>query len=115
LDSNLLDLLASDLSSGPLWSTETEDLDCTFVAWGEGQGIAMHRNAEVDVVMIVLSGSGVVTVDGENTDLSAGKVVVIPKNSERAVYASGSRLAYLNVHKRRRKLMPGNPADRPRP
>lgn len=111
---HLLDLLKIDLSSGPLWSMETEDLDCTYVSWLTGQGVAAHRNAEVDVVMIVVSGRGVVTVDGEETDLSEGRVVVIPKNAERAIRAVGSRLAYLNVHKRRRRLMPGNVADRPR-
>jgi mannose-6-phosphate isomerase-like protein (cupin superfamily) len=89
-----------------MWSTETEDLDATLLSWeGEG-GVAPHVNSEVDVVMIVLSGRGLVRVGEEKQSLEPGVIVVIPKSVEREVRCTSDRLTYLNVHKRRRKMQP---------
>ena len=110
---NFLDLLARDAGSGPLWAIESEDLDCTFVAWEEGKGVVSHVNTEVDVVMLVVSGQGEARVNADIIGLSPGTVILIPKGAERAVKAS-SRLSYLNIHKRRKRLMPGDLKIRPR-
>ncbi|HJP84334.1 MAG TPA: cupin domain-containing protein [Fimbriimonadaceae bacterium] len=110
---NLLDILASDTGTGPLWSTEADDLDCTFVAWDRGKGVEAHVNQEVDVVMIVLSGRGVARVKGDEFKLAAGTVVMIPKGVERSVEASGEKLSYVNVHKRRKRLMPSTAGGKP--
>ncbi len=108
---NLLEL-ARQGGGGPLWATESDDLDCTFVAWGSGQGVVEHVNAEVDVVMVVLSGNGRVFLDGRSMDLAPGAVLMIPKDVSRAIQAGEGGVAYLNVHKRRKRLNLGNPADR---
>ncbi len=114
VQANLLEVLAEGTHSGALWATESEDLDCTFVLWKKGEGVRPHVNSEVDVVMIVMSGSGEVLINGEGVPLTQGQVVLVPKGAERSVQVTGEGLAYLNVHKRKRKLMPGNIADRPR-
>lgn len=113
IQANLVGLLTNRNDSGPLWSTESEDLDCTFVSWQDGQGVVAHVNSEVDVVMIVLFGSGKATVGDEAIELSRGQVVLVPKGAHRSIHAVGDGLAYLNVHKRRKRLIPGNPDDRP--
>lgn len=110
--SNLLELFSLSNETGPLWSTETEDLDCTFVAWNDSEGVVSHINTEVDVVMITVAGTGEVRVGDETIAVSAGQAIVIPKGVQRSVRANSGRLAYLNVHKRRRKLMPGKMVDR---
>lgn len=104
--------LAREGETGPLWGTESDDLDCTFLAWGSGQGVVEHVNSEVDVVMVVLSGIGRISLDGQSLDLSPGAVLMIPKGASRAIQAEEGGVAYLNVHKRRKRLNLGDPADR---
>jgi len=106
--------LAHNGVSGPLWGNETEDLNCTLLSWPEGHQIEEHVNNEVDVVMAVLSGNGTVTIDGRRIDARDGTVLVIAKGSRRAISATKGPFVYLNVHKRRRKLMPISPDARPK-
>lgn len=94
------------------WSTETEDLDATLVSWASGGGVQAHVNDEVDVVMTVLTGAGWVRVGSERLTVEPGTVVIIPKTMEREILAADGGLIYLNVHKRRRGLMP-RPGGRP--
>jgi quercetin dioxygenase-like cupin family protein len=112
VQADLVSLLSSRSDSGPLWSTESEDLDCTYVSWQSGQGVPVHINSEVDVVMVVLSGYGQAQIGGEVIELARGKVVLVPKGISRSVQASGDGLSYLNVHKRRKRLMPGDGSSR---
>lgn len=93
-------------SQGAIWGTETEDLDATLVRWNPGSGVASHTNSEVDVIMVVLEGQATVIVDGQAQELGVGTSVVIPKNVPRQVTAGSETLTYLNIHKRRRAMMP---------
>lgn len=90
---------------GALWGAETEDLNATLVRWGAGKGVGAHTNDEVDVVMTILEGAGVLRIDGDEQPVEPGMVIVIPKGTEREVRAE-TGLVYLNVHRRKRKLMP---------
>lgn len=58
--------------SGPLWGIASSDLNATLLVWPAGHEIAEHVNAELDVLVIVLSGRGSATVDGATHDLGAG-------------------------------------------
>ena len=98
--------LSKEGRTGPIWATETEDLDCTLLQWNEGHEIASHVNDEVDVVMTVLQGEGMIEIGGAKTILKQGVIVVIPKGAGRRITAETTPLVYLNVHKRRRRLMP---------
>ena len=89
---------------GPLWGAETEDLNATLLAWPGGGGTSEHVNSERDVLVVVLSGSAIVTVDGEALPLEAGKAVVIEKGRERKIAAGPEGVRYLSVHVRRPKL-----------
>jgi len=113
----MIDLLeaAREAASGPAWGHECEDLDLTLLKWFADEGVAEHVNEEVDVVMVVLSGEGVVTIGGLPEHARSGSAFVIPKGVPRAIRATSKELIYLNVHKRRRRLMPlvdGRPPQR---
>lgn len=101
-----VDAYESGQGAGAAFGLETEDLDLTIVAWPEHYEVASHVNNEVDVVTIVLSGSGEIVVDGKTFDLRLGSVVMIPKGSQRSVKSKSVDFRYVNVHKRRRRLMP---------
>lgn len=93
-------------SNGAIWGTETDDLDATLVRWGAGGGVDAHVSDEVDVVMVVLAGAGMIIVDETSAALQVGSVIVVPKGSMRQIVAGDDGLTYLNVHKRKRRLMP---------
>jgi quercetin dioxygenase-like cupin family protein len=106
-----LDLGFLTQETGPIFGAECEDLDFTLLQWSSGDGVQEHLNDELDVLMIVLAGQGEVTVDGVCYALESGRALLIPKNTRRRVLSSSDGFRYLNVHKRRKRLMPG-PLDR---
>ena len=90
--------------TGPLWGTETDDLNATLLAWPRGSGPAEHVNGERDVLLVVLAGSATVTIDGEAQLVEPGEVVVIEKGSARRITAGPDGVRYLTVHTRRGPL-----------
>jgi mannose-6-phosphate isomerase-like protein (cupin superfamily) len=107
----LLDL-AADEGSGALRSLESADLDVNLVRFVDGRGVERHVNREVDVLLVVLSGSGVLETTEEQVALTAGQAALIPKGIERGIRsAEDGALVYLTVHRRRARLMP-RPARR---
>lgn len=107
----LVDLANVDLidgsGSGPILSRETEDLDVNVVRLPAGRSIDEHINREVDVVMVVLSGSGIVSVDDQDYPVGAQKMLIILKGSRRAIRTVGDEaLLYLSMHRRRARLWP---------
>ena len=102
-------VVARDHGQGALWSTETADLDVNLVAFPAGSGVAEHVNAEVDVLLVVLSGDGSAHVDGDEVRLTSGVALIIPRGARRAIRCSAGRLVYLTCHRRRAKLTPARP------
>ena len=98
-----VDLSAAD-GTGPLWGTATEDLNATLLAWPPGSGPAEHVNAERDVLLVVLSGSATVTVDGREEVVEAGHALVLEKRATRKITAGPDGVRYLSVHVRRPPL-----------
>ena len=101
-----VDALSMIGGKGALWGTETEDLNATLVRWPEGSGVGTHQNDEVDVIMVVLTGKGEIIVDGESSSLNTGSIVVLQKGCKRSINAGQGELTYVNIHKRRKGLMP---------
>ncbi len=108
----LQELIQTNPASGVCWSVESDDLDCNLVTWRGGEFVAEHVNAEVDVLFVILSGKGRLSVNGEWTDLVPGTVNLVIKNSVRSIAAGEEGIAYLSVHKRRKRLMPGDARSR---
>jgi mannose-6-phosphate isomerase-like protein (cupin superfamily) len=105
VDGELIDALAGS-GPGPVFGRELEDLNLTLLAWPAGHENKAHVNNEVDVVTVVLSGTGAAVVGGEEHVLFAGAVLIIPKGTERSLRSTSEDFRYLNIHKRRKRLMP---------
>jgi quercetin dioxygenase-like cupin family protein len=59
------------------------------------------RNDEVEVLVVVVSGRGELTLDGPLHQLAPMVVFHLPKGTVRATGAVDGPLAYLSVHRRR--------------
>jgi quercetin dioxygenase-like cupin family protein len=86
---------------GPAWGTASEELNATLLVWRPGEGQPEHVNAERDVALVVLAGSGALVVDGSEHALAAGTLAIIPRGTARRVVAGSDGLRCLTVHRRR--------------
>lgn len=93
-------------SDGPIWSTNSEQLNVNLLRLSTGDGIASHANQEVDVLIVVFEGSGELSVDRETHPLNPGRAVVVPRGATRALRCTAGPLVYITVHRRRGPLMP---------
>lgn len=89
-----------------------EDLNANLVRFGPGRGVGEHINDEVDVLVLGVSGSGAVIVDGEEHALESGRLVFVPRGSRRCIRSASEGLAYLTVHRRRGPPGIGTRGDR---
>jgi quercetin dioxygenase-like cupin family protein len=96
--------LAGGEGRGPLWGAESEDLNATLVAWPAGDGPPEHVNAERDVLLVVVDGSGTLELDGESQSLRAPAAVVLEKGHSRRLVAGAAGIRYLTAHLRRQPL-----------
>lgn len=101
--SPVVDLIGTR-GTGPLWGTETEDLNATLLAWPSGGGPDEHVNDERDVVLVVVGGSATVAISGEPHTVHAGEALVIEKGLTRSISAGPDGVRYLSVHRRRGRL-----------
>jgi mannose-6-phosphate isomerase-like protein (cupin superfamily) len=90
----------------PVWAGRCDDLNLNFVVLERDERIDDHANSEVDVLMVALSGAGVVTVEGREYELGAGSGMVVLKGMRRSVRAASARFGYLTCHRRRGGLWP---------
>jgi quercetin dioxygenase-like cupin family protein len=107
---SVVDLTAPIVGRGPQWGMQSADLNATLLAWPAGAGVAAHRNAERDVLVVVLEGSATLTLDGTEHALGAHQLLLLPKGSERALTAGPDGVRYLSIHLRREPLLPGRRA-----
>ena len=64
----------------------SSDLNATLLAWPAGHSIDEHT-AELDVLVMVLGGDGVVTIDQRAHTVSAGSALLIEKGRARTIRA----------------------------
>jgi len=93
---------------------ESTDLNATAASLPPGGSIAAHTNNEVDVAVIIISGQGMLMVNSQQIPLQSGSLILIPKGQQRSLTAGEDGLSYVNVHRRRQKLMPGIMSARPK-
>ena len=75
--------------TGVIWTLDTSsDLNANLVRFNTGQGVGGHVNDEVEVIVLGVSGSRIVTVDREEHALSTGMLVFIPKVARRATVST---------------------------
>jgi quercetin dioxygenase-like cupin family protein len=99
--------------TGPLWGLASSDLNATLLAWPPGHELLADTNSELDVLLIVLEGGGVATVDEQEHALVPGSALLVEKGSSRAIRAGADGLRYVSVHRRRGPLqLTGTPGRR---
>jgi quercetin dioxygenase-like cupin family protein len=101
-----VDLAGLAGGSGPLWGMQSDDLNATLLAWPSGGGVAEHTNDQLEVIMVVIEGSALVTVGGVEHPLATGQLLRIPRGRARAIAAGPRGVRYLSVHRRRGPLLP---------
>jgi quercetin dioxygenase-like cupin family protein len=99
----VVDLLGGT-GTGPLWGMASSDLNATLLAWPPGHALVEHTNSELDVLLIVLEGGGVATVDEQEHALVPGSALLVEKGSSRRICAGAYGVRYVSVHRRRGPL-----------
>ena len=90
---------------GAIWTLEeSSDLNANLVRFEAGRGVGEHVDDEVDVLIVGVSGSGTVSVDGEAYPVSNGTVIFVARGAARSTRAASEGFAYLSVHRRRGPL-----------
>ncbi|MDN5725387.1 MAG: DUF2249 domain-containing protein [Propionibacteriales bacterium] len=93
--------------TGAVWKlpVPTRDLDANVIALRPGEQITEHDGPEVDVLLHVLAGDGVLTTETGQVDLQPGALVWLPRRSRRGITAGPGGLRHLSVHRKRQALL----------
>ncbi|OKK17283.1 hypothetical protein AMK16_20640 [Streptomyces sp. CB00455] len=104
----LLQGVAQD-EKGALWRLRRHgrQLDANVVRLPSGGEVAVHTEAHLDVVVIVVAGGGRLTVAGQEREVRRGTLAVLPAGAPRGFRAGRDGLVYLTVHRRRAGLRIG--------
>jgi quercetin dioxygenase-like cupin family protein len=102
---------ASGDASRVAWKLDLENrhLDANLIRLPPGGAIAEHTGGEVDVLVHVVAGSGVVGTEGGGFGVAAGDLVWLPRFSTRSFTAGNDGLGYLTVHLHREPSMTVEP------
>ncbi|MGW2570490.1 cupin domain-containing protein [Streptomyces sp. NPDC001537] len=84
-------------------------LDANVVRLTPGRRIAPHAEPDLDVLVLVVAGDGVLGAgpQDEPQALNTGTLLWLPHGSTRSITAGDDGLAYLTVHRRRPGLQIG--------
>lgn len=105
--SNAIDLARIDGSGGVVWSVSPEGFHTNLVVLGAAASIPTHRNDALDVLVVVLDGSGTAVVDGAPTALGPANALLIRRGTTRSIVAGDRGIRYLTVHAQRASLTIG--------
>lgn len=85
---------------GVVWTAPPGlDLNANLVVLHAGEAIPEHVNPSLDVLLVVLAGTGVVQVDDQRVQVRAHTALLIPKGASRSMApAGGDGLRYMTVH-----------------
>jgi uncharacterized protein (DUF2249 family) len=93
-------------TAGATWKLQLRerDLDSNIIKLPPDGRIEAHDGPDVDVLLHVLGGHGVLDTELGTVPLKAGDLVWLPRLSRREFTAGTEGLSYLTVHQRRRAL-----------
>jgi quercetin dioxygenase-like cupin family protein len=88
---------------GIVWRHDApgRQLDANLVHLAAGREVAVHAEADLDVLLVVVAGTGTLRGDGPDALLAPGCVVWLPRGTRRGLAASDEGLAYVTTHRRR--------------
>ena len=105
-------------TGGSIWQLEpgARDLDANIIALPSHVEIGMHVGPNLDVLIIVLQGSGQLHTELSVIELEQGQLLWLPRNAHRRFVAGTDGLRYFTVHHRKptlnittRQNLPGAP------
>ena len=93
-------------TAGSVWQLEpgARDLDANIIVLQPNGEIAMHVGPELDVLILVLEGSGELETELDTIQLQQGAILWLPKKAERRFTAGADGLKYFTVHQRKPTL-----------
>ena len=93
-------------SGGSAWKLEPAQrgLDANIIVLAPDDEIESHTGPTLDVVIVVLSGSGILETEAETIMLNEDTIVWLPKLSQRRFVAGPNGLRYFSVHTRKQGL-----------
>jgi uncharacterized protein (DUF2249 family)/quercetin dioxygenase-like cupin family protein len=115
---NVQDLTSDDASTddaaGAIWALDISQrhLDANVIHLQPHSGIEMHAGPHLDVLVYILTGSGLLTTETGTVALGSGMLVWLPRRSQRSFTAAATGLSYITVHPRRPALTIGNASTR---
>jgi uncharacterized protein (DUF2249 family) len=94
-------------AAGAMWKLpmRQRDLDSNIISLQPGPAIAAHSGPDLDVLLLVLDGTGQLTTERGPLQLHPGALVWLPRRSRREFSAGPGGLRYLTVHQRRQSLV----------
>lgn len=95
--------LGGDGAAGAVWRLEMtqRQLDANVVRLGPDEVIAAHAESRLDVLLLVVAGSGEMVSADVRHELRPGRLVWLPRGAHRELRAGAEGLSYLTVHTRR--------------
>ena len=101
-----VDLSLMEGTGGVVWSVSPPGFHTNLVVLEPGGMIQAHRNDALDVLVVVLAGSGTAMVDEEIVELRPSIALLVPRGATRSVQAEADAdgLRYLTVHAQRAPL-----------
>jgi quercetin dioxygenase-like cupin family protein len=90
-------------SGGALWKLAEpgRQLDANLVHLPPGQHVGTHAEPDLDVILLVVAGEGILGTAGQTLHLAEGAIVWLPHGSSRSIAAGDDGMSYLTVHRRR--------------
>jgi quercetin dioxygenase-like cupin family protein len=76
-------------------------LDANVVHLPPGQHVGTHAEPDLDVLLLVVAGDGVLVTAGQARHLTSGALLWLPRGSVRGLSAGLDGMSYLTVHRRR--------------
>jgi len=99
---NAHELTGSD-DAGATWKLDVPErqLDANIIRLAPGGQIETHRGPDLDVLVLVVAGSGTLVNPLGSVRLLPGHLVWLPRRSDRSFEAGPEGISYLTVHQRR--------------
>ena len=96
-------ITASPASGGALWklAESGRQIDANVIHLPGGQRVDAHAEPDLDVLLLVLAGDGVLGAGDQTLDLTSGTILWLPHGSSRSLAAGDNGMSYLTVHRRR--------------
>ena len=89
--------------AGALWrlAESPRQLDANLIRLAPGARVEPHAEDDLDVLLLVVEGSGSLRTDRDVVALAEQSLIWLPHGSRRSLIAGPYGLAYLTVHQKR--------------